>query len=152
MCRKWIVLALVVLCSVGCGRSPDLSELEEQEENPFAQEINKETITVSNQKLIVSRRNDEDQLIRIGVLEFADSVTLTLEPDVGEEGAALKSVWDEVASAEELTWKQAVPGERNGKKVTRIVGKQARPGEESYIYAVMNTLERRHGYRVGLTE
>ena len=50
----------------------------------------------------------------------------------------------------ELIWKQSRPDEIDGDKVMRIVGTKAKPGDANYIYAVMNTLERKYGYTVDL--
>ena len=64
----------------------------------------------------------------------------------------LKQAWTEVSNSGELTWKQSRPDTVDGDAVTRIVGVGAKPGDESYIYAVMNTLERKYGYTVDIAK
>ncbi len=51
---------------------------------------------------------------------------------------------------EELTWKQSRPDVIDGEKVMRIVGEKVKPGDATYIFAVLNTLERKHGYMVDM--
>jgi hypothetical protein len=62
----------------------------------------------------------------------------------------LKKAWQEIVKSEELTWKQSRTEEVDGKRITRIVGAKAKPGEANYIYAVMNTLERKYGFTVDI--
>jgi hypothetical protein len=105
----------------------------------------------TNRRLIVSKPTDTGGLIRLGTLVFdaSNRATLSLEgsdPDTAE----LQRVWQEISKMGELTWKQSRPDVIDGEKVMRIVGEKAQPGDANYIYAVLNTLERKYGYAVDL--
>jgi hypothetical protein len=107
---------------------------------------------VATGQLIVSKPTNTGQLARLGTLNFDESnhATLSLD-DAGPAAEELKMVWQEISSRNELTWKHSQPDEIDGATVMRIVGETAKPGDFAYIYAVMNTLERKYGYRVDLT-
>jgi hypothetical protein len=101
--------------------------------------------------LIVSKPNNTGRMVRLGTLNFDESNQATLSAEgSGPEVDALKATWAEISKMKELTWKQSQPGEINGEKVMRIVGEKAKPGDDNYIYAVLNTLERKYGYVVDL--
>jgi hypothetical protein len=104
-------------------------------------------------RLIVSKEDDAHELIRLGTVNFdaSNRAALSTEgsgPDVEE----LKSAWQEIAAEPALIWKKTVPAEIDGHKVTRILGQEVKPGEDNYVYAVLNTLERQYGYTVELEE
>jgi len=107
----------------------------------------------TKKQLIVSKENDAQELVRLGTIQFdasnhASLSTETTGPDVEE----LQRAWGEIAKTGELTWKQSRPDTVDGETVTRIVGVKAKPGDEAYIYAVMNTLERKYGYTVDIAK
>ncbi len=100
-------------------------------------------------RLLVSKINNAGRLVQIGSLDFDDSnrANLTTEGS-GPDVEALKTNWAEISKMNELVWKQSRPGEVNGQKVMRVVGETAKPGDEMYMDAVLNTLERKYGYTV----
>ena len=107
--------------------------------------------TTTKKQLIVSKEDDAEEMIRLGTIDFdaTNHAKLSTEgagPDVEE----LKGAWAEISQAGELTWKQSRPDTVDGESVTRIVGVKAKPGDEQYIYAVLNTLERKYGYTVDI--
>jgi hypothetical protein len=105
----------------------------------------------ANRRLIVSNVDDANELVRLGTVEFDQSNRATLSTEgSGPAVEDLKTAWQEISSLPQLTWKQSRPDVIDGKPVTRIVGVQARPGDDNYIYAVLNTLERKYGYTVDL--
>jgi len=105
----------------------------------------------TTRRLIVSKENNAGRLAPLGTLTFDESNKATLSTEgSGPAVDELKKVWEEISKLKELTWKQSRPGEIGGEKVTRIVGETARPGDDNYIYAVLNTLERKYGYTVDL--
>jgi len=113
----------------------------------------KQMKTTTNKKLIVSKENDAEEMVRLGTVNFdaSNHASLSTEgagPDIDE----LKQAWTEVSNSGELTWKQSRPDTVDGDAVTRIDGVSAKPGDESYIYAVMNTLERKYGYTVDIAK
>ena len=100
-------------------------------------------------KLILSKRNGSDQFVRLGMLQFDDTNHASLATEgAGAAVDKLRQDWSEVSQRGELTWKMSVPGEEAGD--VRIVGETVRPGEEDYIYAVLNTMERSYGYKAEL--
>jgi hypothetical protein len=101
----------------------------------------------TNGSLIVSKPTNTGRLARLGTLAFdaSNHATLSLEGS-GPDALELQRVWEEIAKMGELTWKQSRPDEIGGEKVMRIVGVKAKPGDDTYIYAVLNTLERKYGY------
>ena len=102
-------------------------------------------------QLIVSKLANTGQPTRLGTLNFDESnqATLSLD-DAGPAAAEFNEVWQELSRMKELTWKHSQPDEIDGVAIMRIVGETAKPGDFAYIYAVMNTLERKYGYRVDL--
>jgi hypothetical protein len=107
--------------------------------------------TTTKKQLIVSKENDAEEMIRLGTIDFdgANQATLSTE-GTGQEVEELKQAWAEISKTGDLTWKQSRPDTIDGESVTRIVGVKAKPGDEAYIYAVMNTLERKYGYTVDI--
>ncbi|MSU80496.1 MAG: hypothetical protein EXS16_20710 [Gemmataceae bacterium] len=99
----------------------------------------------------MSKATDSGQPARLGTLDFdeANRATLSLE-DSGPAGVELQKGWEEISIMEELTWKQSRPDVIDGEKVMRIVGEKVKPGDATYIFAVLNTLERKHGYMVDM--
>jgi hypothetical protein len=115
--------------------------------------MGKQMKTTTNKQLIISKENDAEEMVRIGTVNFdaSNHASLSTEgagPDIDE----LKQAWTEISKAGELTWKQSRPDTVDGESVTRIVGVSAKPGDESYIYAVMNTLERKYDYTVDIAK
>lgn len=109
--------------------------------------------TTTNKQLIVSKENDAEEMVRLGTINFDASNHANLSTEgAGPEVEGLKKAWTEVSKAGELTWKQSRPDTVDGEPVTRIVGVSAKPGDHSYIYAVMNTLERKYGYTVDIAK
>jgi hypothetical protein len=107
--------------------------------------------SATNRRLIVSQQDEAGDLVRLGTLEFDASNRATLATEAsGPAAEELKQAWQELSSLPELTWKQSRPEEVEGHRVTRIVGVPVKPGDDTYIYAVMNTLERKYGYVVDL--
>lgn len=103
-------------------------------------------------RLTISKPNNAGRMVQLGTLHFDDKnhATLTTE-GVGPAVEELTKVWTELSKIKELIWKQTRPAEINGEKIMRIVGEKVKPGDDNYIYAVMNTLERKHGYAVDLS-
>jgi hypothetical protein len=105
----------------------------------------------TNRRLSVSKPTNTGRLARLGNLDFDESNRAKLSVEgSGPDAAELQRVWQEISKMGELTWKQSRPDVIDGEKVTRIVGERAKPGDDTYIYAVLNTLERKYGYVVGL--
>jgi hypothetical protein len=104
-----------------------------------------------NKHLVVSKKNEANEVFRIGKVSFdkSNQATLSIE-ESGSAAEELKKAWQEIVKSEELTWKQSRTEEVDGKRITRIVGEKAKPGEANYIYAVMNTLERKYGFTVAI--
>jgi hypothetical protein len=104
-----------------------------------------------NRRLIVSKPSDTGRPARLGTLDFDDAnrATLSLEAS-GPDATELQRVWQEVSNQGELIWKQSRPDVIDGETVMRLVGVRAKPGDNKYIYAVLNTLERKYGYVVDL--
>ena len=102
-------------------------------------------------RLLLSKRTATGQRTRLGALNFDESnrATLSLEY-TGPEAEELQKVWKELSARRELTWKRSEPGELDGAPIVRVIGETVKPGEFAYIYAVMNTLERKYGYWVEL--
>jgi hypothetical protein len=109
--------------------------------------------SATHKRLIISKPTNTGRLARLGTLDFDESnrATLSLEGS-GPDAAELQRVWEDLSKMGELTWKQARPDVIGGEKVTRIVGERAKPGDDTYIYAVLNTLERKYGYVVDLEQ
>jgi hypothetical protein len=105
----------------------------------------------THQLLLLSKPDSNGVPVRIGTLHFDETnhATLTLDRG-GPEAAELERVWAEICRLGELTWKQSRPEVIDGEEVMSIVGVDAKPGDVTYIYAVLNTLERRYGYSVNL--
>jgi hypothetical protein len=111
------------------------------------------TTEAGHRKLTISRYNEGDW-VRLGMLEFDESnreATLTTEGS-GPLVDQLEQDWYAIEDESELMWKRSVPHEENGELILRAEGVLVRPGDERYIYAVFNTLERRYGYRVGFAD
>jgi hypothetical protein len=107
---------------------------------------------VTKGRLIVSKPNNTGRVVQLGTVSFDENNRATLSTEgAGPAVEELKAAWAEVSKMKELTWKQSRPGEIDGEKVMRIVGEKAKPGDDNYIYAVLNTLERKYGYVVDLT-
>jgi hypothetical protein len=110
-------------------------------------EKDKKMTQIATNKLIVSKRNEGGGSVELGTLTFDESNHATLATKgTGPDVEKLKQDWKEVSSKDELIWKKSIPGEVNGEKVIRIVGDKVHPGDDTYIYAVLNTLERSYGY------
>ena len=113
--------------------------------------MGKQQNTATTRRLIVSKSNNTGRLVRIGTLDFDESNRAALSTESsGPAIEALKGAWQEMLNTGKLTWTQSVPGVIDGEKVMRIVGESAKPGDPNYIYAVLNTLERKYGYVVDL--
>jgi hypothetical protein len=157
---RWQSAVLLAFCLSGCAdytTSPpaELSHHRESKREPrIVSDIHSsdKELEMSDEiprKLIVSKSTEEDLLVRLGVVSFDESNRATLSTEgSGPEVDQLKQDWQEVTNSSELMWKKSVPGEVDGEKVWRIVAETVRPGDEHYIYAVLNTLERMYGYRV----
>jgi hypothetical protein len=103
----------------------------------------------TNKSLVISASDESGELVRIGTLSFDDTKHVKLSPEgSGPSVEELKEAWKEISKLKELTWKQSRPDVVDGRKVTRIIAVPVKPGEPNYIYAVMNTLERKYGYTV----
>jgi hypothetical protein len=107
--------------------------------------------SVTKKRLTVSKRDNAGRLVRVGRVDFDESnrAALTTEGS-GPAVEALKSAWQEMQRMGKLTWTRAVPGEINGEKVTKIMDVEISPGEPRYIYAVLDTLERKYHFTVDL--
>lgn len=104
-------------------------------------------------RLIISKTNSAGRPVQIGTLSFDPTHHATLSTEGGGPAVAeLKAAWAEISKAKELIWKQSRPGEVGGEKVTRVVGEKVKPGDDVYIYAVLDTLERKYGFRVDLAK
>jgi hypothetical protein len=106
-----------------------------------------------HRKLSISRYSDGDW-VRLGVLEFDNSnrqATLTTEGS-GPLVNQLEQDWYAIEDESELMWKRSVPHEKDGEVIMRSEAVMVRPGDERYIYAVFNTLERSYGYRIGFAD
>ena len=150
---------LILVCGLnGCAdsdpsHSATESSTEQIEKTEQVQNMRKERMKMATQSLIVSKRDDSEQLVRIGELSFNDSNLATLATQgSGTEVEELQRAWEEVSKRQELIWKQSVPDEINGKRITRVIGEKLAPGDPNYIYAVLDTLERKYGYDVELEE
>jgi hypothetical protein len=152
---------ILLLCGLsGCHSGKDSEDakpsgLAQSAENYNRSQPNlnmeKQTKKTTARQLIVSKENNAGRLAPLGTLTFDESNKATLSTEgSGPEVEELKKVWAEISKQKELTWKQSRPGEIGGEKVTRIVGERAKPGDDTYIYAVLNTLERKYGYTVDL--
>jgi hypothetical protein len=147
-----LTLALAGLMAAGCHSSrsePVASSSPSQHNSTRTHEMKNAT----EKSLNVSKTNNAGRLEEIGVIHFNESNRATLSVEGSSpEAEQLKKDWEEISKQKELTWKQARPGTVNGESVTRIVGERAKPGDDNYIYAVLNTLERKYGYSVDLVE
>jgi hypothetical protein len=157
-CPAALILLLCGLAGCHSGKDSEdlrLSGLAQSAENSNRSQPNlnmeKQTKKATARQLIVSKENNAGRLAPLGTLTFDESNKATLSTEgSGPEVEELKKVWAEISKQKELTWKQSRPGEIGGEKVTRIVGERAKPGDDTYIYAVLNTLERKYGYTVDL--
>jgi hypothetical protein len=105
----------------------------------------------TKRRLIVSQHDEGDEIVRLGSVDFDEANRAMLSTEgSGSAVDELKNAWHEISASKELIWKQSRPDVIDGEKVMRIVGTKAKPGDDSYIYAVMNTLERKYGYTVDL--
>ena len=103
--------------------------------------------------LTVSKPNTANELVQIGVLDFDESNRASLSTvSQGPAAEELKKAWEEISKQKELIWKQSRPDKIDGRSVTRVVGEKVSPGDETYIYAVLNVLERKYGYTVDIVE
>ena len=108
---------------------------------------------MAKRKLVLSKNNESGNPVRVGTLYFDESNRAALETEgTGPAVEQLKRDWEEVSKQNKLIWKKSVPDEIDGRTVTRIVGEEVAPGDENYIYAVLNTLERKYGYTVDLAD
>jgi hypothetical protein len=99
----------------------------------------------------MSQHDEGEELVRLGSVDFDESNRAALSTEgSGPAVDELKKAWHEISALKELIWKQSRPDVIDGEKVMRIVGTRAKPGDDTYIYAVMNTLERKYGYTVDL--
>jgi hypothetical protein len=113
--------------------------------------MGKQMKNATKQRLIVSKRNHAGRTVRIGSVNFDESHRAVLSTEgSGPVVDALKTAWQEIQKLGKLTWTQSVPGEMNGKQVTKIMDVEAKPGDKHYIYAVLDTLERKYGFTVDL--
>jgi hypothetical protein len=105
----------------------------------------------NTRRVIVSMPDETEELVRLGTLTFdaANRATLSTEGS-GPAVEELQQAWQEVSQESELIWKQTRPQVIDGHEVTQILGVPSKPGDANYIYAVMNTLERKYGYMVDL--
>jgi hypothetical protein len=105
----------------------------------------------NTRRLIVSMPDESEVLVRLGTLAFdaANRATLATEGS-GPAVEELQQAWQEISQESELIWKQTRPQVIDGHEVTQILGVPSKPGDANYIYAVMNTLERKFGYLVDL--
>jgi hypothetical protein len=153
--------ALILVCGLaGCHSTKDseearpaghTSEIAKGSEHNATME--KQMKKTTHRRLIVSRENNAGRLVQIGTVNFDESNQATLSTEGSAPAAEeLKKAWAEISKQKELTWKQSRPDEIGGEKVTRIVGETAKPGDDNYIYAVLNTLERKYGYTVDLAD
>jgi hypothetical protein len=107
----------------------------------------------TNRRLIVSQQDEAGEVFRLGTLDFDESNRATLATEgSGPAVEELTNAWEEISKLPELTWKQSRPEEIDGRRVTRIMGVESKPGDDNYIYAVLNTLERKYGFTVELAE
>ena len=115
--------------------------------------MEKQMKTTTNKQLIVSKENDDEETVRLGTINFDGSnhASLSTEGEASEV-EELKQAWAEISKTGELIWKQSRPDTVEGQRVTRIVGVKAKPGDDAYIYAVMNTLERKYGFTVEIAK
>lgn len=149
--------AIVVSCAcVGCSKeqSPSTSngapsEAPESSTNT----ADSENHVMSDRLLVVSKQVDDGQPERVGVLTFNEQN----QPSLSTEGKGpiveqFKRDWAEISSQGELIWKTSEPDTKDGEPIMRVVGEKVRPGDENYIYGVLNTLQRKYGYDVELSE
>jgi hypothetical protein len=100
-------------------------------------------------KLIVSKTNTTGQAVRIGSLTFDESNRGTLATEgSGPAVEALKSAWQEIQKEPKLYWTQSVPGEFRGEKVMMNMDVEVPRDDPRYVYAVLDTLERKYAFRV----
>jgi len=153
--------ALILVCGLaGCHSAKDseaaraaghTTEIAKGSEHNATME--KQMKKTTHRRLIVSKENNAGRLVQIGTVNFDESNQATLSTEgSGPEAEGLKKAWAEISKQKELTWKHSRPDEIGGEKVTRIVGETAKPGDDNYIYAVLNTLERKYGYTVDLAD
>lgn len=108
---------------------------------------------MSERMLVVFKNVDGDATTRLGTITFNDDNQPTLATlGQGPDFEKLELDWTEISGKSEVTWKMSQPDEIDGKRVTRVVGETAAPGDDDYIYGVLDTLERKYGYRVRLVE
>lgn len=107
---------------------------------------------MADTKIILSKPDENGQPVYLGYLQFESNRATLITEGANPEVEKLKADWEEVSNLKELMWKQSVPDEIDGKTVHRVVGQTVRPGDEDYIYAVFNTMERLYGYRAELAE
>jgi hypothetical protein len=112
-----------------------------------------QTTKVPVKRLIVSKPNNAGRPVQLGSLEFDESNRASLSTEgSGPAVDELKRVWDEVSKMGKLTWTQSRQDTIDGEKVTRIVDVEAKAGDKIYIYAVLDTLERKYGYTVDIAK
>lgn len=113
----------------------------------------KENTEVADSKIVLYKSEENGQYVYLGYLQFDESNRATLiTEDSTPEVEQLKQDWAEVSGRSELMWKKSVPGEVDGRSVMRIIGEDVKPGDDDYIYAVFNTMERSYGYRAQLAD
>ena len=115
--------------------------------------MNQQTTNSPNKRLVVSKKNNAGRLVQLGTVNFDTSKRATLSSEgSGPDVDALKKIWEEISKLGKLTWTQSRPDQIGGEKVTKIVDVEARPGDDKYIYAVLDTLERKYGYTVDIAK
>jgi hypothetical protein len=156
----WSALLMLAGALTGCHEGRNATETKPAERAASSKGITNSEQNVLMEKqmknatkghLIVSKPNNTGRLVQLGTLNFDEKNRATLSTEgSGPAVEELKTIWAEISKMKELTWKQSRPGEIDGEKVMRIVGEKAKPGDDNYIYAVLNTLERKYGYAVDL--
>lgn len=105
----------------------------------------------TNQRLNIFAPDESGELVRLGSLSFDEANRAKLATEgAGPAVEELREAWQEISGLKELIWKQSKPAVIDGRKVTRIIGLPVKPGTPNYIYAIMNTLERKYGFTVDL--
>ena len=105
-------------------------------------------------RLIVSKPNSAGHMTQVGTVSFDASNRATLATDgSGPAAEELKNAWQEMSSRKTLTWVHSQPATRpDGRTVTEIVGDEVAPGDGQYLYAVLDTLNRKYGYTVEMAK
>jgi hypothetical protein len=87
--------------------------------------------------------------VPLGRIEFNEKrqgkLTLT---GTGADADALATAWAEVSSKSTLKLQRNVTEEIKGEKITKFLSQIVSPGDEDYPWAVMDNLQRKHGFTV----